>query len=86
MYKIFNAAKDLDEFISIALYVRDEINMQLFVYVFYLVVSHRFDNIALPNIFEIIPQNFYKKDILQQLKEASVQKNEVIFFRITNLQ
>lgn len=70
LIKIFNAAKDLDELISIALYCRDEVNVQLFVYAYYLVVSHRFVNIVLPNAFEIIPQCFVKKAIFEQLKEA----------------
>lgn len=84
LYKILNAARDMDELISIALYVRDEINVQLFVYVYYLVVSHRFVNVVLPNVFEIAPHCFVKKDILQQLKavcNSSADTNKVIVFR-----
>lgn len=79
---IFNAAKDLNELISIALYVRDEINIHLFVYAYYVIVSHRFFNIELPNPFEIVPQSFIKRHVLQQVNElyhTQGDKNQVFF-------
>lgn len=79
---IFNSAKDLDELISIALYVRDEINIHLFVYAYYVIASHRFFNIELPNPFEIVPQSFIKRHVLQQVNElyhTQGDKNQVFF-------
>lgn len=70
LVKIFSGAADLDELISLALYVRDEINSQLFVYVYYVVMSHRFFNIVMPNPFEIMPQSFIKRSVMQQAKAA----------------
>lgn len=77
LYKIFDAAKDLDEFISIALYVRDEINTQLFVYTFYSIMSHRFYNVELPQPFEIQPQDFFKMDVLNKAKQSGNSSNRV---------
>lgn len=70
LIQILHGAHDLDEFISLALYVRDEINTQLFVYAYYVVMTHRFFHIVLPNPFEIAPQTFVKRSILQEVNES----------------
>lgn len=73
LMKIFDSAKDLDELISLALYCRDQINTQLFIYVYTIALTHRYDsdNIELPQLFEIAPHHFFKKSTLAAAKEKS---------------
>lgn len=68
---IFDSAKDLDELISLALYCRDQVNTQLFIYAYSVVLTHRkdTDNIQLPQPFEIEPHQFFKKNILTAARE-----------------
>lgn len=76
LIKIFDSAKDLDELISLALYVRDQVNSQLFIYAYSVVLTHRYksDKIELPQLFEIAPHKFFKKSTLIQVKQALSQK------------
>lgn len=71
LMRIFDSAKDLDELISIALYCRDQVNTQLFIYAYSVVLTHRkdTDNIQLPQAFEIVPHQFFKKNILSEARE-----------------
>lgn len=71
LLKIFDAANDLDELISLALYCRDQINSQLFIYAYCVVLAHRYDtdNIELPQLFEIRPNEFFKKSTIIQVRE-----------------
>lgn len=71
LMQIFDSAKDLDELISIALYCRDQVNTQLFIYAYSVVLTHRndTDNIQLPQPFEIAPHQFFKKNILSAARE-----------------
>lgn len=72
LMKIFDGAKDLDELLSLAVYCRDRINSELFVYSYYTVLSHRDDthNFELPQIYEINPHKFFNKNILDQFRTA----------------
>lgn len=72
LIKIFDSAKDLDELISLSLYCRDQVNSQLFIYAYSVVLTHRYksDNIDLPQLFEISPNKFFKKSTLTKVKEA----------------
>ncbi|XP_055317646.1 phenoloxidase subunit 1-like [Sitodiplosis mosellana] len=71
LMKIFDSAKDLDELISLALYCRDQVNSQLFIYAYFVVLTHRYDtdNIELPQLFEIAPHRFFKKSTLVEVRE-----------------
>lgn len=72
LMKIFDSAKDLDDLISVALYCRDHLNSDLFIYAYYTVLAHRDDtyNIDMPHIFEINPHRFFDKHVLNQLHAA----------------
>lgn len=76
---IFQSAKNVDELISLALYVRDQVNIQLFVYAYSVVLTHRYkrDNIELPQLFEICPNKFFKKTVLVNVREASLSQKRV---------
>lgn len=76
LIKIFDAAKDKDELISLALYIRDQINCELFVYGYSCALQHRPDtyNIPLPQLFEIQPHKFFQKKVLIDLQKASSAK------------
>lgn len=78
LMKIFDTAKDLDELISLALYCRDQVNSQLFIYAYTVVLTHRYDsdNIELPQLFEIAPDRFFKKKILASVQEKLHACNE----------
>lgn len=71
LIKIFHDAEDLEELISLALYIRDQINRTLFAYAFFVVLTHRSDtdNIVLPQYFEISPFSFFKKDIFSRIAQ-----------------
>lgn len=73
LIKIFHDCKDLEELISMGLYIRDQINRHLFAYAFYVVLTHRYDtdNIILPQYFEIAPNSFFKKDIFSQIAKTN---------------
>lgn len=72
LIKIFHSAEDLDELISLSLYVRDQINSQLFIYAYSVVLIHRYDsdNIEIPQLFEIAPQKFFDKGTLAKVRQA----------------
>lgn len=76
---IFQSAKNVDELISLALYVRDQVNIQLFVYAYSVVLTHRYkkDNIELPQLFEICPNKFFKKTVLMNVRGASLSQKRV---------
>lgn len=73
LIKLFDDIRDLDELISTALYVRDQINRQLFVYCYLVVLSHRYDtdNIQLPQYFEVAPQYFFKKNVFCEIIKSN---------------
>ncbi|XP_055308600.1 phenoloxidase 3-like [Sitodiplosis mosellana] len=79
LMKIFESAKDLDELISLALYCRDQLNSDLFVYSYYTVLEHRHDthNLELPYIFEINPHQFFDKHDLSQLQAATYESENI---------
>lgn len=79
LIKLFDDAKDLDELISTALYVRDQINKQLFVYAYYVVLTHRYDtdNIQLPQYFEIAPHQFFKKCVFHEVNKNYQNSNSM---------
>lgn len=79
LIEIFQNAKNLDELISLALYVRDQVNTQLFIYAYSVVLTHRYkkDNIELPQLFEICPDKFFKRTVMLNINQASQSQKRV---------
>lgn len=79
LMKIFDEAKDVDELVSLAVYCRDHLNSELFVYSYYTVLAHRNDtqNIELPQIYEINPQHYFDKHTITELRAAAHEKRNL---------
>lgn len=77
LIKLFDNAKDIDELLSLGLFVRDQINSQLFVYAYSVALAHRYDSddIQLPNLFEIWPDRFFDVDIMQKCRYDTSSRN-----------
>lgn len=75
LMRILDEAKDVDELISLAVYCRDQLNSELFVYSYYTVLSHRDDtkHFELPQVFEINPHKFFDKKTLSELHAAAYE-------------
>lgn len=73
LMRIFDDCKDIDELISMALYVRDQVNSQLFTYAYSVALTHRndTDNIELPTLLEIFPAKFVKRSSLNTAREET---------------
>lgn len=78
LMKVFDSAKDLDELISLSLYCRDQLNKQLFVYAYSVVITARYDsdNIQVPQPFELEPTKFFSKSTLVKVKQACHEHEE----------
>lgn len=73
LMKIFNDAKDLEELISLALYVRDQVNPYLFTYAYSVALSNRMDSdrIELPGLMEILPGIFFSRNMMHSFQKES---------------
>lgn len=70
LIKIFDECQTTDDLLSVALYVRDEVNSVLFVYAYSVALTHRKDSkVELPSLIEIFPTKFLKKDTLKSINE-----------------
>lgn len=78
LIRIFDSAKDIDELISLSLYVRDQVNSSLFIYCYTVVITHRYDsdNIEVPQLYEIDPKKFFNKGTIIKVKEVGYVANE----------
>lgn len=84
LMKIFNDAKDVDELISLALYVRDRVNPELFTYAYSVTLNNRMDTdrIELPNFVETFPNAFFSRDMMRAFRKETFSVPEKL--RVTN--
>jgi hypothetical protein len=68
VFRLFYYAKDFETFYKAALFCRNRLNHQLFIYAFYLAVIHRPDTkyIRLPPLYELEPYYFYNSELLEK--------------------
>lgn len=73
LLKIFDACKTVDELIATALYVRDQVNPFMFAYAYSVTLAHRKDtqSIVQPQLVEIFPSKFLKRDVLHLVREQT---------------
>lgn len=70
LIKIFDECKTMDDLLSVALYVRDQVNPILFVYAYSVALMHRTDsNVELPSMVEMLPRKFLKNGTIKSVQE-----------------
>lgn len=69
----FTDAKDVDELMALAVYIRDQVNPYLFTYGYSVALSHRSDTqeIELPALVEIFPLKFVGNKSMQRARKES---------------
>lgn len=74
LVEIFMDCKDMDELLSTALYVRDRVNSELFMYCYSIALFHRkdTDNIELPNLMECMPHKFCGIHSMRKIKHKDL--------------
>lgn len=76
LLKIFYDCNELDELLSTALYVRDRVSTELFVYCYSIALSHRFPEMKMPTQMEIFPKKFLPKNVILELIKCNAKPAE----------
>lgn len=77
LFKLFYYAKDWDTFFNTAVWARQNINQEMFVYAFTVALVHRPDtrNFMLPPIYEVLPHYFFDSATIAEAQILKQQYN-----------
>jgi hypothetical protein len=69
LYDVFYYAKDFETFYKTACWARLNVNVDMFIYTFYVATIHRIDTtgIIIPPLYEILPDYYINSEIFQKM-------------------
>lgn len=66
--------KDVEDLLSVAIYIRERVNPYLFQYAFSVALLHRHDtkNLELPSMLQSFPEKFFHSKVIGQAKDQAL--------------